>query len=89
MRHAPRQHRPQKDEREAITDSRRRWKRKKRSVREKGKGDKRTFVENEQLATAYYRACERQYLPLPDGEVAPTARNLAIERETVILVVTL
>ena len=52
-------------------------------------GKTRTFVENEQLATAHYRTRERQYLPLADGEVAPAARNLAVERETVILVVAL
>ena len=49
----------------------------------------RTFVENEQLASAYDRTCERQDLPLANGEVAPAARNLAIERQMAIVVVAL
>ena len=46
-----------------------------------------TFVENEQLATAYYRTSERQDLPLSDGEVSPATCNRAIKSETGIVVV--
>ena len=49
----------------------------------------RTFVENEQLASANNRTCERQDLSLANGEVAPAARNLAIECEVPIPVVAL
>ena len=52
-------------------------------------GKMRTFVENEQLASAYDRTCERQDLPLANGEVAPAARNLAIERQMAVIVVAL
>jgi hypothetical protein len=49
----------------------------------------RTFVENEQFATAYNRTRKRQYLSLANGEVTPAARNLAIEHEAAVLVVAL
>ena len=53
-------------------------------------GEKRlTFVKNEQLATAYNRSRQRQYLSLANGEVTPAARNLAVECETAVLVVAL
>ena len=62
---------------------------KKDQARQTRQGKTRTFVENEQLASAYDRTCERQDLPLANGEVAPTARNLAIERQMAIIVVAL
>ena len=48
-----------------------------------------TFVKNEQLATAYNRSRQRQYLSLANGEVTPATRDLAVERETAVLVVAL
>ena len=76
---------------EATTNSRRRCKHNEGSARAtvEGKGKARTFVENEQLATAYYCTPERQDLPLANREVASAARNLAIESEAAVLVVAL
>lgn len=41
------------------------------------KGEKVTFVEDEQLASANDRARQRQDLSLADGKVTAAARNLA------------
>jgi hypothetical protein len=44
----------------------------------KAKGRTVTFVENEQLASADDRTCQRQNLSLTDGEITAAARNLTV-----------
>jgi len=48
---------------------------------------RRRFIEYKQFATAHYRTRERQDLPLADREVAPATCDLAIKRETAIILV--
>ena len=41
----------------------------------------RSLVQDEQLALPRDRPCEREDLPLPDGQVAPAARDRRVERD--------